>query len=131
MRAWPWLSLCLLSSAALAQTDAIASPSWQSVALVLMTACSALVAGYARGLNGRITRIEIETERRAETNGTLIGTAFDRINAVERAMLGNYHTKGEIREAVTSAMQPVMNELTRVHRRLDGLRADNGRDGEE
>lgn len=116
MRAYPFAVVALFSGVAAAQAmDSVAAlPTWQTIALAAVSICSGLVAAYARGIKSSIMKVETDLLGRMNHNSA-------RITAVEHSQMKDFHTKPEIREAMTSALAPMIVQIESLRREVRAL----------
>jgi len=79
--------------------DVLAStgPTWEMIALGLVSILVAIIGGYARGVRTKVEKLET------------------RIETVERSLLREYHTKVEISELLAS----IKESIRALHERFD------------
>lgn len=115
MKPWHWTSLALLLSAATATAAEIApssdGPTWQTIALGCIAIITALIAGYARGLQGRLDKLE-----------TVYSVLASRLTDMDKIVARDYHTKADMEKALDRAISPLAASVKAVHARLDFLR---------
>lgn len=118
-------SLFTVSTMAMAQSGSSGpgTPWWVTgvVAVFIL-----LVGAYMRGLETGMIRIEASLNKRIDHCEEMIDRTNDMIQRLNNALLGDYHDKEEIKDAVRGAIDPfnirlahVESSLAAIHRRLD------------
>ena len=111
-------------------------PTWEMLTPYVLGLALAMVSAYARGLSGRVTRIERAIdENKADSN--------KQVADIKERLFTQYHDIEAIQRAIRAAIEPLQIQISHmqddvhktaaktdaVHSRLDRLRVPSATDG--
>lgn len=114
------LLLCATGYAA-QEAPSSALVTWEVVASSFAVVLIALVGRYVHLLERRIEHIEAHFAQQMEAFTKRSAVTDERINELHQLLLSKYHPKDELREMLTAATIPILNQLNALDRGLNTL----------